>query len=559
MKTRRYLGIMMMAASLVTATSCSDFDDYNKVPTDVTASVNSTLWENISSNPELSNFARLVKKSGFDTVLAGPSFYTVWAPLNGTYNADSLLQLNDAVVLKEFVENHIAQSNFLASGQFTETLRSLNQKAHAFEGSNADYMYAGVTLAQSNLPSKNGTLHVLNGQANFYPSIMEYIQQVPDQEENLRIDSICNYLNSYQISTLNKEKSVIGPVVNGRQTYIDSVMDVRNSILDDLLNAKVSEEDSSYTAFLPTNQAWNASFARLKSCFRYPAKISSEIYTKNDKTNSYSVSTKTQELAASVLQDSLTKVNVVRNMFFSNNNSYNQWLVGKDKKYLDSLYSTNRGKLSEAETSMLPHVMKTVKMSNGEVRIVDSLAFNSWDTYNPELELSARSCLAGIKSGSAVNIRYIGDEQNYNALVVSPSSAYSRPELYVYLPGVLATKYNIYVQIFRDKDAGEEKTKPNQLNFQLSYCDANGNLKTADLLKKVSNSEAFVDTIMAGTFEFPVAYRGLKNEYAPNIKITSSFSQFNKTDMATYTRTIRIGSIILRPVEYDEYLAKKKK
>ena len=37
----------MLAATMLTAASCSDYDDYNTVPTDAQAGANQTLWENI--------------------------------------------------------------------------------------------------------------------------------------------------------------------------------------------------------------------------------------------------------------------------------------------------------------------------------------------------------------------------------------------------------------------------------------------------------------------------------------------------------------------------------
>lgn len=69
MKTFKYIGLTLVATTMMAA-SCSDFEDYNTVPTDVTASANKTLWENISADSELSDFAALVKKAGYDDELS---------------------------------------------------------------------------------------------------------------------------------------------------------------------------------------------------------------------------------------------------------------------------------------------------------------------------------------------------------------------------------------------------------------------------------------------------------------------------------------------------------
>ena len=108
MNKNKYIGMAIMAASLLVAASCSDFDDYNKGVADVTASANQTLWQNIQQNPQLSDFASQVKKSGFDQDLDATQYYTVWAPLNGTFNASSYQELDKDALLRQFVKNHIA-------------------------------------------------------------------------------------------------------------------------------------------------------------------------------------------------------------------------------------------------------------------------------------------------------------------------------------------------------------------------------------------------------------------------------------------------------------------
>jgi hypothetical protein len=206
MKTKKYIGLMMMAAGMLAASSCSDFDDYNTVKSDVTSSANQTLWENISSNSELSDFAAIVKKAGFSDELSASSFYTVWAPLNGTYDASAFLAEDSSHVLKEFVKQHIANYNYPASGTIDENVLSLNLKKHAFTGSGT-YTYQDVPTSQINLPSKNGVMHILNGYAPFYFSLYEYLSKGES------IDSLNRYFKKYEYSYLDTKKSVVGPVV----------------------------------------------------------------------------------------------------------------------------------------------------------------------------------------------------------------------------------------------------------------------------------------------------------------------------------------------------------
>ena len=555
---------MMMAAGLLTATSCSDFDDYNTVPSDATASSQSTLWENISSNPELSDFAALVKKAGFDDELQSSTFYTVWAPLNGTYDATSLMAEDSATVLLQFVKHHIANYNYLATGTLDTRLRSLNQKSHTFTGAGS-YLYSDVELQQSNLPSSNGTLHILNGQAGFYPNITEYLSQKKNLGDDISVDSICSYFNKYQLTYLDEKNSVVGPLVNGKQTYIDSVMTTSNVIMSNL-GVKPAEEDSSYVWFIPTDKAWNDAFAKIKSAYKYAATTNAQKLSDGSTT----ITSTSTTIDAAFMQDSLTRYNIVRNQFFSANDVYNQWLVGGEKLYLDTIRSRRHNKFSDIEKTILPHVKQEVTFSNGVGKIVDSLAFYPWETYKPEIWESARSNKARVLNGSSssqsVKIVYKDSEgnttetQEFSYLHAKPSSNYAKPELDIYLPNVLATTYNIYCVMMPPSADDNDSTnwKPNQLDFKLSYANASGVVQSdKTLATKLENDPTKVDTMYVGKFTFPTCYSGLGSEIAPNIKITSPFSAFSKPMMAKYTRDLRIAAILLRPVEYDEYLATK--
>ena len=135
MKLKNILGIVIVTAGMLAVTSCTDYDDYNKVPTDVNASAERTLWENISQNSSLSDFANIIKYVGFDDELQQSHFYTVWAPLNGTYDAQSLLNQDKETVLYRFVKSHIAEYNHNVSGGVDERIHALNDKSFSFIGS----------------------------------------------------------------------------------------------------------------------------------------------------------------------------------------------------------------------------------------------------------------------------------------------------------------------------------------------------------------------------------------------------------------------------------------
>lgn len=551
MKAKRYMGVAMLAAGVLAAASCSDFDDYNTAPVDVTASANQTLWQNITQNSELSDFAALVEKSGFAPALQSSHYYTVWAPKNGTYDAAALMQKGNETILREFVKNHIADYSHAVSGEEDERVHMLNEKSYDFVG-NGTYTFGEVPVAQTNLPSTNGILHTLEGMAAFYPNIYEYLDVAED------IDSLRSYVKAYELTTLDVEKSVVGPTVNGKQTYIDSVMVTTNSMTR-AMRAYVEREDSSYTMMMPTNAAWVAAYNRIKPYFNYVAT------TKAQDIENATSATSAPELSVTVdaayMADSLAKRSILGNLVFNNNVSYNRWVENPDEVRTDTIYTVGNTALANPD-EYLGATTSKVRMSNGFARIVDSLAVRPWDAWAPRNYQVSLGTLGHVWNGTTTNRKAIitraeGDTTVYY-LHAQPSSNFSKPEVDLMLNDVLSTTYNIYAVLMPplDDDEALEAPKPNQLDFSLSYCNAKGTLAIQKLNQKVENDPSRIDTVFVGSFTFPVCYAYLPDRtIRPNLKITSDFNVFNKTAMATYTRDIRIAGIIMKPAEFDEFEA----
>ena len=552
----------MIVAAMFAATSCSDFSDYNETPSTGNMSADKTLWENISQNENLSDFAALVKKAGFDAALSQSHFYTVWAPANGTFDAQALMAEDSTKLLKEFVKNHIAEYNHVISGAIDERIKVLNEKSYDFVGDGA-YTYDGLNITTLNQPSANGIMHILNGAAQFYPNIYEQATSAT----GLDIDSVVKYFKHYEIQTLDTKNSVLGPTVNGKQTYIDSVMTVTNTAFD-MLRAEVSKEDSSYTMLAPTNEAWVAQYNKVKKYYNYiGTTLAQDI---DEATSTTSAPTSTVTIDPAYQSDSMAVLRVVDNLFYNNNNYYNDWLKEEGKQPYDTLKSTTYGYFTNPE-EIMAHTISKSKMSNGEFRIVDSLAFHPWEAWAPSMSINPRRSKVWTGANTIVQVNSdlfeeIGykpkydNERSFQYLLVAPLSGLGKPQLDVKLSNVLSTTYNIYLVLAPSEDFGVDDEgnlfrKANNLNFELSYCDAKGKLQTKKLNQKVENNPNKVDTVAVGTFTFPVAYYGLGDKIYPNLKITTSFSVFSKPMMAKYTRDFRIISILMKPAEMEEFEA----
>ena len=552
----------MTAATMLAVTSCSDFSDYNDTPVSDVQQADRTLWENISQNDQLSDFATLVKKAGFDDELSQPHYYTVWAPLNGTYDASSLMSADSATVLYQFVKSHIAEYNHSVSGLVDERIHALNRKSFAFEG-DGQYTYAGHTLRQLNLPNSNGIMHLLDGAARFYPNLYEYLFSCEG------IDSVATFFKRYETSVLDTKNSVLGPTINGKQTYIDSVMITSNSLLN-RIKAKLDKEDSTYTMLVPTNEAWLAHYDKISKCYNY---INTTVAQNIDEaTSTSSAPTASVTVDAAYTKDSLTRLHLVSDLVYNNNNYYNNWLIDDTVEPYDTLRSTTSGYMTNPQ-EIMSRVIDRETMSNGTFCLVDSLAFRPWESWCYSLGQSPLNSRTWTGSNTMVYIdntlfdaiKYVPKnpaQKQLGYLWVTPLSNYGKPQLDVKLRNVLSTTYNIYIVLAPGQDVGEDADgnkflKPNMLDFTLSYCDAKGKLATQKLNQKVVNDPTRVDTLAVGTFTFPVAYAGLGDNVYPNLKITTDFGVFDKAKMAAYTRDFSIISILMKPVELEEFEATK--
>lgn len=579
MKVNKYIGVTMMAAGVLAAASCTDFDDYNKEVADTTASATSTLWENIKQNSQLSDFAQLVQKAGFDDELSQTHYYTVWAPLNGTFDASAFQNLGNSSLLRQFVKNHIADYRHSATGALDERVLMLNEKSYDFAGS-AAYTFGEVPVSQANLPSSNGLIHTLQGAVPFYPNLYEFITD-STLAIGKNIDSLRHYFQKYELTYLDEEASVPGPIVDGMQTYVDSVMVTENTLWS-MMNVMMTNEDSTYTVLMPTNDAWLKTYNRIKSYYNYAPTTNAEAFQGGN----ISATPSTLTIDNAYWQDSLASSHLVRNMFFSNNDIYNQWIEGTPSAYgSDTIRSTIRNKFSNPR-DILAQAKQTVELSNGKGYIVDSLAMYPWETYAPEREVLAASNnnIVRVATGSYTThrVHVIGKDQeneDFSYIHVIPSGGYARPELDLFLPGVLSTTYSFYC-VFAyptdDPNVADSTLLPNRVIFTLNYCDEKGALKDYTFLDESeenissfqerfnltdnntnrttirafsNNPKLLKDTVYLGDFTFPVCYAGLGDEYRPNIKITSPFSVFNRNLMAAYTRDLRIAAIIMKPKE----------
>lgn len=527
------------------AASCSERDDYNSVPEQDMQGMGSTVWENICGTAELSDFASIVERAGFADELQSSKVYTIWAPQNGTFDMDALADETAENLLNRFVKNHVAFYRHNLKDGEQRRIQTLNAKSFDF----TTQMFGEQNVLKLNVPSSNGSIHIIDGRQKFYPNLYEYITTATG------IDSVQRYYKKFETVRLDENASVPGPVVGGKQTYIDSVMVTSNSLFR-RLNAYVNREDSSYTALLPTNDAWEKACRCIKPYFNYVEKTAAQDFSVDNQ-----IKSKICTVDATLYCDSMTRNVIISNMFFNNTHRLNRWLVSGEEPAVDSLFSTSSVGMGNGR-EMLSRTLETERMSNGVVHRVDSLAFSS-NVWAPEIIVAGnRSSLRARTLSAVPELVRISEEElsegkEYVAsyLDLVPTGAVSLPDVYFYLPDVLSTTYEVVAVIVpADIKKGYAGTvKPNKFTATVTYSDEKGVLKSVKLTAPdgntyfVSNTEQ-VDYISLGQVTFPVCYRGI-GSYYPTLEIKSYIKNiFDKNELNAFDRELRIAAVFLRPV-----------
>lgn len=609
MKKNKYIGILMLAATMLTATSCSDYNDYNSAPSagDLPGA-NSTLWENISSDTQLTKFANLAKKCNYSEVLNSPRFYTVWAPVDNVISDaeyNRLMTSDSATIVKQFMQQHMTEYNYPVSAALdSATIISLNAKHHAFTQNTFD----GFSYNAINLPSTNGVMHKINGLSEFHQNLYENI-------DNLECcDLVKNYIQKYDEYYLDVNASVIGPLRDGKQTYLDSVMKKRNNVIRSIMRADLEDEDSTFCMLIPNDKAWNAAYTVINPCYNYIPKLDyMDLSKKTLAASSLKATDSKADKAAEAdgdLQDSLTCRNIVSNLVFSKCYQRNDPLFGNGSfAATDTAYSTSENHLTNMQ-EVLTHTTAISEMSNGMARTIDSLTFNPWQTYNPTVIVTSPTQTMKVKkltkhsvySTSNVPLKnfpifskvpkmfhqwLFPDNSPYFSFIAVDSAdvdgTTSKPEFNFALGTiknngtitgqVRSATYHIYVVTVPEQLINPEAAvKPYYLRFYLSYTDANNKQQYEVLPKGAKTTSKIitddgentatltyvgdpdkVNVIDLGEFTFPACYYGL--DAYPSLMMMHTESYTSSSSRAKYDQQMRVAGVYLVPKEYNDMWA----
>lgn len=193
--------ILIYAIVLVFLGACTDpWDDQNQSNRDG----NRQLTQLLENDPELTDFAELIRTSGLGAEITDNKSYTIWAPTNTALQALPTSIRNNNEALKRFLGNHIGfLENFSSNASEPVRVKMINGKVNTFDGASFQSAGASVNLTTKDVLAKNGVLHKVNGLLEPKDNIWKIIQEESASAVNSfildmkRTDMITNVSSNY--------------------------------------------------------------------------------------------------------------------------------------------------------------------------------------------------------------------------------------------------------------------------------------------------------------------------------------------------------------------------
>ncbi|MBQ3244915.1 MAG: hypothetical protein IJB01_09950 [Bacteroidaceae bacterium] len=550
----RILTGVMMAAALFMGTSCDDSEGL-KVTEEV-PNANKTLYEVLLADADLEDFVEVINSCGehcADSLFNKSRVYTLWAPVDGSFNKDSLLnevkEGNREDVFHRFVMAHVSNHLRAANGTLDNKnkILLLNDKVVTFMGDReAGYTFDGCPLIECNNRVKNGVLHKIASPAEYKYNIMEYLKIA----EN--VDSVSNFIYSFNETEFSPGQSIMGPIVNGEQTYLDSVFVTNNRILNHWDGVGfLDNEDSTYTVYVPTNAAWD------------------EFTSKSEKFFNYSLESKNPTSVKAEDRDSLrqhyTRINALKYMTFSDN----------EQIYVDSPDSIlpiwqNGGREELLKSQVEEFVISEKQLSNGTFKVIDKCPFTFQELFYDTIKVEAENDAMRYKTENIVeyNRSASKNQLNKDSLFadvkisgnsyfegISPQNAPARASYK--LPNALSAKYYLAVvtvpKNVTNADVEASELKPTRYTFTVAMEGQSGNIFKSGNIESLPDrvDTLFITDSKGEKVILDIPYCELYNTYSHE-----DYNLYLKVEtggnVRKYDYTIRIDAIMLIPVEETE-------
>ena len=521
-------------------TSCSDWDDHYEGAAG-SGTDGAALWQQLKANSQLSDFCdvleqtkvyRMHKKTpvSYADLLSGGQVFTVMAPVNNSFNKDSLLQLvqtvvGDSSVEKSFVQNHLSRTLASLKPEPSKVLM-LNMKHMDLANGKVD----DVPVTVANTKTGNGVLHVVERALPYKHNLFEMLC------DNPQLSEIGANLRRFNEDVFDPNASVSNGVVDGIPFYVDSVVYERNRLLESI--GLLMDEDSTYLVVAPTTDGWNKVYQETSKYFQFE-----ETIEKRDSLQQYYTMRALLEDAVFNMTDQKSvNDSLVSVPYLCSNQNYAK---GKQVYHVFQKPFQPGGILDGA---------RPLTCSNGTLYATDEWTFKPTDTFFKEifiegedtyLLLDYEKCLYNVRQESADSI------SNKNYLRITPLQATDNWTVTFQLNNTLSGSYDVYAIVLPKSvyDQDNPDMRPCKFKANINYLDEKGKTQSYTCVTEAGRNEfqtdpERVDTVLiASDFKFPACNYGQSNT-SFSVKIQCSITA---RQTATYAREMFLDCIYLRP------------
>lgn len=572
-----YNKVIGLALVALTFMACSDtwedhFDKQSEGMNDA------SLWQAISQNSNLSNFAKVIQACGYDKALNSSQVFTVFAPTNDHFSAQEADELiaaynaekgkvneDDNTIIKEFIQNHIAMYNHSISELSKDSLTMMNGKKTVLSSS----LFGENSILTTNQHYKNGVLFTIDGKAQYFPTVFEYLRKDAD------LDSVRSffYNEHFYRKEFMPERSVPGGLENGKTVYLDSVFVQQNDLFDySFLDAELNTEDSTYWMVVPTNKEWKRLIEEYQPYFNYDDQVmfrDSLTYT-NPRLGIMLGTTFSRTLNTDAhLTDSALSTLAVeryesRKYTFGDNNLHYYQFGGRSNVNTQKPFGSN-GIFTGTEN---------IECSNGQVMKTDNWKINKLNTFyqwiiieaeeqgsiqevskaeisntNKELEPTISTVTRRVMN----NNRFYGKIWDDAFVEFEPIKSTVNHSVLFNIRNVLSNiGYDIYLvtapALANDSNATEVQRLPMKLKCTINYHNQQGESEKELLQNNLVTTPDEVNyLLLAEDYKFPCSSWGL-TEAEPQISLlVETAVSPREQSIKKYTRTMMIDCIMLVP------------
>jgi uncharacterized surface protein with fasciclin (FAS1) repeats len=208
--------------------------------------VNQNVWEVIQNENEISEFVKILRDFGYDTLFKANSTYTLFIPTNQALAAFKSENIVDVMLLNYLISPHFVQSMGIREKRKIQTL---GNKFALFENQSGTLKLDGVVLKKESPLFKNGKYFIMNEVVPVKPNIYEYyIKNNP---------ILKNYIDSQDSIIIDKVKSKPKGFDQNGNTVYDTVSVIYNKFEGAFFPAKQEFRHQTATIVFPKEAIYN--------------------------------------------------------------------------------------------------------------------------------------------------------------------------------------------------------------------------------------------------------------------------------------------------------------